>query len=599
MSDNILKLKPEGIWKEFNGILGVPRPSKKEAKMVAYLEKWAKDHKVKYIKEACGNIIMSVPATKGMEDRQTVILQAHMDMVCEKNSDKKHDFEKDPIEPVIKGEWLHANGTTLGADDGIGVAAALAVITDPKVEHGPIECIFTVDEETGLTGAEKLDPKNIKGRILLNLDNEDEGHICIGCAGGMDTIIKVWYELEPAPEDSTAYRITVSGLKGGHSGDDINKNLANANKLLTRILWQATTWFDLQLYDFQGGNLRNAIAREATAVAFIPNESVGDFLHYVKDMEKHFKQEYQVTEPGLKVTAEVAKEQPDVVIDEMAQFNLLNGLYACPHGVIAMSQTIPNFVETSTNLASCKKKEGYFFIQTSQRSSIESSKQDIANMVEAVWSLADADVEHTDGYPGWAPNPNSAILDIAVNCYKKRFKKEPLVRAIHAGLECGLIGDKIPGMDMISFGPTLRGVHSPDERCEIPTVQMFWDFMCDILKNVPKAGAKKAVATKKATAKKAPAQKAPAKKVAEKKAPAKKAAAKKAPAKKSVAEKAPAAKKATAKKAPRTKAPAHKSQAKKAVGAKKTASVQKAAVSKATVKKAAAKKIAVKKTAKR
>jgi len=573
MSDNILKLKPEGIWKEFNGILGVPRPSKKEAKMVAYLEKWAKDHKVNYVKEECGNIILSVPATKGMEDRQTVILQAHMDMVCEKNSDKNHDFEKDPIEPVIKGEWLHANGTTLGADDGIGVAAALAVIADPKVEHGPLECIFTVDEETGLTGAEKLDPKDFTGRILLNLDSEDEGEIFIGCAGGMDTVVKVWYELEPAPEDSTAYRITVSGLKGGHSGDDINKNLANANKLLTRILWQGTNWFDLQLYDFQGGNLRNAIAREATAVAFIPNDCLKDFEHYVKDMEKHFKQEYQVTEPGLKVTAEVAEVQPDVVIDEMAQYNLLNGLYACPHGVIAMSQTIPNFVETSTNLASCKKKEGYFFIQTSQRSSIESSKQDIANMVEAVWSLADADVEHTDGYPGWAPNPNSAILDIAVNCYKKRFKKDPKVRAIHAGLECGLIGDKIPGMDMISFGPTLRGVHSPDERCEIATVQMFWDFMCDILKNAPKTGAK-IVPTKKA--------------------PAKKTAVKKVAAKKATTEKAPEEKKAS-----RTKAPAHKSQAKKAVGSKKTASVQKDAVNRASVKQNAAKRSPANKAAKR
>ena len=578
MNENILKLKPAGIWKEFQGIMNVPRPSKKEAKMVAYLEKWAKDHKVKYVKEECGNIIMTVPATKGMEDRQTVILQAHMDMVCEKNNDKKHDFEKDPIEAVIKGEWVHANGTTLGADDGIGVAAALAVIADSKVEHGPLECIFTVDEETGLTGAMKLDPKDFTGRILLNLDSEDEGEIFIGCAGGMDTIVKVWYELEPAPEDSTAYRITVSGLKGGHSGDDINKNLANANKLLTRILWQGTNWFDLALYDFQGGNLRNAIAREATAVAFVPNDSIDDFLHYVKDMEKNFKKEYQVTEPGLKVTAEVEAVQPDVVIDEMSQFDLLNGLNACPHGVIAMSQTIPNFVETSTNLASCKKKEGYFFIQTSQRSSIESSKQDVADMVEAVWSLANADVEHTDGYPGWAPNPDSAILDIAVSCYKKRFKKDPKVRAIHAGLECGLIGDKIPGMDMISFGPTLRGVHSPDERCEIKTVQMFWDFMCDILKNAPKAGAK---AKKAAPAKKAPAKKAPAKK-----APAKKAAAEK---------KAPAAKKAPAKKAPAKKSPASKSQAKKAVGDKKAASVKKAAVSRATVKKTAVKKTASKK----
>ena len=346
MNESILKLNPKNVWEEFKGILNVPRPSKKETKMVAYLEKWAKDHKVKYVKEECGNIIMSVPATKGMEDRATIILQAHMDMVCEKNSDKKHDFEKDPIEAVIKGEWVHANGTTLGADDGIGVAAALAAMTDNNVKHGPLECIFTVDEETGLTGAEKLDPKDFTGRILLNLDSEDEGEIFIGCAGGMDTIIKVWYELDPAPEEATAYRITVSGLKGGHSGDDINKNLANANKLLTRILWEATTKYDLQLYDFQGGNLRNAIAREATAVAYIPNDCCKVFEKFVKESEANFRREYQVTEPTLKVKCEKAEIQPDVVIDEDSQYNLLNGLYACPHGVIAMSQTIPNFVET-------------------------------------------------------------------------------------------------------------------------------------------------------------------------------------------------------------------------------------------------------------
>ena len=484
MNEEIVKLAPEGVWKEFQGILNVPRPSKKEAKMVDYLEKWAKKHKIQYIREDCGNIIMTVPATKGMEDRPMVALQAHMDMVCEKNGDKVHDFDKDPIEAVIKGEWVHANGTTLGADDGIGVAAALAVITEPKVKHGPLECIFTVDEETGLTGAMALDPKHLQSRILLNLDSEDEGEIFIGCAGGMDTIVKIWYELEPAPENATAYRITVKGLKGGHSGDDINKNLANANKLLTRILWQATSWYDLALYDFQGGNLRNAIAREATAVAYLPNDCCEAFEHYAKEMEKAFRQEYQVADPDITVIVEKAEIQPDVVIDEMSQFDLLNGLYACPHGVIEMSQTIPNFVETSTNLASCKKKEGYFFIQTSQRSSIDSSKVNIANMVEAAFNLANADVEHTDGYPGWSPNPESPICHIAEKVYKKRFGKDPKVRAIHAGLECGLIGDKIPGMDMISFGPTLRGVHSPDERLEIKTVQMFWDFLCDILKEV-------------------------------------------------------------------------------------------------------------------
>jgi aminoacyl-histidine dipeptidase len=487
MNESLLNLQPKGVWEEFKGILNVPRPSKKETQMVSYLEKWAKDHKINYVKENCGNIIMTIPATKGYENRQTIILQAHMDMVCEKNGDKVHDFEKDPIEAIIKGEWVHANGTTLGADDGIGVAAALAVIADKTVEHGPLECIFTIDEETGLTGAEKLDPKDFTGRILLNLDSEDEGEIFIGCAGGMDTIIKMYYTLEEAPEDATAYKISVSGLKGGHSGDDINKNLANANKLLTRILWDATDKFDLQIYDIQGGNLRNAIAREAMAVVYIPNESISEFEEFVNKTEADFRFEYQVTEPGISVKCEKSDVQPDVVIDDMSQFELLNALYACPHGVIEWSQTVPNFVETSTNLASVKKKEGYFFIQTSQRSSIESSKENIANMVESVFSLANADVKHTDGYPGWAPNPNSIICKIAEKCYKDRFNHDPKVRAIHAGLECGLIGDKIKGMDMISFGPTLRGVHSPDERLEIKTVQMFWDLLCDILKNAPKA----------------------------------------------------------------------------------------------------------------
>jgi len=486
MNEVVLTLKPEGVWKEFQGIMGVPRPSKREAKMVAYLEKWAQDHKVKYVKEECGNVIMTVPATPGMEDRQTIILQAHMDMVCEKNGDKVHDFDKDPIEAVLKGEWLHANGTTLGADDGIGVAAALAVIADKNVKHGPLECIFTVDEETGLTGAEKLDPKDITGRILLNLDNEEEGEICIGCAGGMDTIVKIFYKLENAPEGYVPYEVKVSGLKGGHSGDDINKNLANANKLLTRVLWQATNDFDLRIYDIQGGNLRNAIAREATAVVFIPEDLTEAFEKFVATMEGNFQNEYHIAEPTISVKTWKSDTTADVVIDEMTQFDLLNGLLTCPHGVVEMSQTIPNFVETSTNLASVKKKEGYFFIQTSQRSSIESAKEYVAQMVEACFNLANAEVKHTDGYPGWTPNPDSAICAIAEKCYVKRFGNEPKVKAIHAGLECGLIGDKIAGMDMISFGPTLRGVHSPDERIEIATVQKFWDFLCDILLEAPK-----------------------------------------------------------------------------------------------------------------
>ncbi|MCQ2308816.1 MAG: aminoacyl-histidine dipeptidase [Bacteroidales bacterium] len=486
MNEIVATLKPANVWKEFQGIMGVPRPSKKEEKMVKYLEDWAIEHKVRFVKEPCGNIIMTVPATSGMEDRQTIILQAHMDMVCEKNGDCAHDFLNDPIEAVLKGEWLHANGTTLGADDGIGVAAALAVIADPTVKHGPLECIFTVDEETGLTGAEKLDPKDFTGRILLNLDSEDEGQIFIGCAGGMDTIVKIFHKLESVPAGYIPYDVKVSGLKGGHSGDDINKNLANANKLLTRILWQAANDYDLRIYDIQGGNLRNAIAREANAVVFIPKENAGQFEAFVAEMEKNFKNEYHVAEPNISVKTCKSDTTADVVIDEMTQYDLLNGLLTCPHGVIEMSQTIPNFVETSTNLASVKRKEGYFFIQTSQRSSIESAKEYVGAMVEACFNLANAEVEHTDGYPGWTPNPDSVICEIAKKCYVKRFNKDPKVLAIHAGLECGLVGDKISGMDMISFGPTLRGVHSPDERIEIATVQMFWDFLCDILLEAPR-----------------------------------------------------------------------------------------------------------------
>lgn len=282
---------------------------KKEDKMVAYLEKFAQEHNIEYIKEECGNIIMKAPATKGFEDRQTIILQAHIDMVCEKNSDKTHDFENDPIEAVIKGEWLHANGTTLGADDGIGVAAALAVLTEPDVKHGPVECIFTVDEETGLTGADKLDPKDFNGRILLNLDSEDEGEIFIGCAGGMDTVIKVFYRMNEAPEDNTSYKVSVSGLKGGHSGDDINKNLANANKLLTRVLWYSFNNFELSINDINGGNLRNAIAREAYAIVLVPNDLTKDFEQYVKDMETAFRNEYQVTEPNLSLKLENANNR--------------------------------------------------------------------------------------------------------------------------------------------------------------------------------------------------------------------------------------------------------------------------------------------------
>ena len=478
----LANLEPKSLFKFFEEILSIPRPSKHEEKMTEYLINWAKERNLEYVSDEIGNVIIRKGATKGKENSPWVCLQSHIDMVCEKNSDKVFDFEKDAIVPKIEGEWLKADGTTLGADDGIGVATALAILDANDIEHGPIECLFTVDEETGLSGAEALSADVLKSRILLNLDSEDEGEIFIGCAGGIDTVAKLPYDKEETP-DAPAFKIMVKGLKGGHSGDDINKGLACANKLLNRILWSLDKEMDLRLACFEGGNLRNAIAREANATFVVAQADVELMKEIVERFAVDLKYEFRTTEPDMEITLSEA-EKPAFVVDMLSQDNLLNVLYACPHGVLAMSREIPGFVETSTNLASVKMKEDHFFITTSQRSSVESAKYAAAYRVESCFLLAGADVEHGDGYPGWAPNPESKILKIAVDAYKKLFNKEPIVRAIHAGLECGLIGEKYPGMDMISYGPTLRGVHSPDERLEIKTVELYWKHTLEILKNI-------------------------------------------------------------------------------------------------------------------
>ena len=478
----LANLEPKSLFKFFEEILSIPRPSKHEEKMTEYLINWAKERNLEYVSDEIGNVIIRKGATKGKENSPWVCLQSHIDMVCEKNSDKVFDFEKDAIVPKIEGEWLKADGTTLGADDGIGVATALAILDANDVEHGPIECLFTVDEETGLSGAEALSADVLKSRILLNLDSEDEGEIFIGCAGGIDTVAKLPYDKEETP-DAPAFKIMVKGLKGGHSGDDINKGLACANKLLNRILWSLDKEMDLRLACFEGGNLRNAIAREANATFVVAKEDVELMKEIVAQFTKDLIYEFRTTEPDMEIILSEA-EKPEFVIDMLSQDNLFNVLYACPHGVLAMSREILGFVETSTNLASVKMKEDHFFITTSQRSSVEGAKYAAAYRVESCFLLAGADVEHGDGYPGWAPNPESKILKIAVDAYKKLFNKEPIVRAIHAGLECGLIGEKYPGMDMISYGPTLRGVHSPDERLEIKTVELYWKHTLEILKNI-------------------------------------------------------------------------------------------------------------------
>lgn len=480
----ITALKPTLVWEQFDGITRVPRPSKKEEKIREYLIQWAKSHNLDYQTDAIGNVIMRKKAAPGLENRPTVILQSHMDMVCEKNSDVQFDFEHDAIQTRIDGEWVKATGTTLGADCGIGMAAQMAVLIDPDLKLGPVEALFTVDEETGLTGAFNLGEGMLNGKYLLNLDSEDEGEIFIGCAGGIDTVATFHYTMEKAPENYAFFRVGVSDLLGGHSGDDIDKGHGNSNKIVARLVWEAMKAYGLKLNHFEGGNLRNAIPREASAVVGIPQDKVAEFKAHYETFYSDIKAEYEFTEPNLKMSLEEVNGIEEV-LDEKTQHGLIYSLVAVPNGVIAMSFAVKGLVETSTNLASVKFQDGNRIVVTSsQRSSVESAKFYAMQTVESTFVLAGATVEHSDGYPGWAPNPNSKLLEITVEAYKNLFHTEPKVRAIHAGLECGLFLVKYPHLEMVSFGPTLRGVHSPDERLEIATVQKFWDLLVEVLRTI-------------------------------------------------------------------------------------------------------------------
>lgn len=480
----LAQLTPQPLFNYFEQICQVPRPSKKEEKIRQFLLDFAREHNLTAKTDEAGNVLIQKPATAGKENAPVVILQTHMDMVCEKNSDKIFDFETDAIEPVVIDNWVKASGTTLGADCGIGIAAQLAVLTSTEIKHGPIECLITVDEETGLTGAFALKPGFLTGSVLLNLDSEDEGEIFIGCAGGIDTVATFNYKKEKIPAGAVALKLSVSGLQGGHSGDDIHKNRGNANKILNRFLWKAAQKFDLRLAEFNGGNLRNAIAREAFALFVLPENEVKKLQNSFEKYRTEVSFEYERAEPGLKLELEPT-EVPEFITDNKTQQNLIAAINACPHGVLEMSSRMPGMVETSTNLASVKMVEGdKIRIATSQRSELESRKFMAAEMVESVFQLAGADVVHSDGYPGWAPNPDSEVLKITVDSYKKLFGVEPLVRSIHAGLECGLFLEKYPHLDMVSFGPTIRGAHSPDERLDIKTTGKFWKHLVDVLENI-------------------------------------------------------------------------------------------------------------------
>jgi len=483
MSNILSTLQPARIWHYFGEICNIPRPSKKEERIREYLRDFAIRQNLEYDIDEIGNILIRKPGTSGRENDRITVLQSHMDMVCEKNQDTIHDFDTDPILPRIDGEWVKATNTTLGADNGIGVAASLAILESTEAEHGPLECLITVDEETGLSGAFALQPSYVKGRILLNLDSEDEGEIFIGCAGGTDTAITLPVQWDPIQPGYSAYSIEISGLKGGHSGDEIHKGLGNSNKILNRMLWNLSQHIDLRIASFTGGNLRNAIPREAIGVFVIPESSLEICNTLTHQHAISIWQELQHTDPDLSIRINPAPMPVQVMTKESSN-RLMGALYACPHGVISMSPVIPGLVETSTNLAAVRTKEDSIFITTSQRSSIESAKQDIANQVAATFQLAGAKTEQGDGYPGWAPNPNSEILEITRKAHLKVLGYEPAVKAIHAGLECGVIGEKYPGIDMISFGPTIRGPHSPDERLQIDTVGRFWGLLVEVLYNI-------------------------------------------------------------------------------------------------------------------
>lgn len=479
--NSITNLEPKEVWHYFNEVCNVPRPSKHEEKMIQYLLDFAAEHKLDAKKDKAGNIVIRKSGTVGLQDGNVIVLQSHMDMVCEKNEGAVHDFFNDPILPVVEGDWVRALHTTLGADCGIGIAASLAVLANKSLVHPPIEALFTVDEESGLTGAKALEFGMLKGKILLNLDSEDEGEIFVGCAGGIDSIATLNFVPEPVPTNFNAFKITVAGLLGGHSGDDIEKGRGNSIKILNRFLYQLIKTCEYRISTFQGGNLRNAIPREANVVLAIPSDKKEQLAIELNHFRVEMENELFRKEPKFKVSLE-STELPESVMDAESQEKIVKMLYAMPHGIHAMSYRMPGLVESSTNLACIRFKPGAVVeIVTSQRSDLESGKQDISQMVEAVFKLAGAKVRLGEGYCGWTPNPDSYTLEISRKCYEELFGVKPIVRSIHAGLECGLFLEKFPELDMISFGPTLRGVHSPDEKIEIASVGKFWKFLTELL----------------------------------------------------------------------------------------------------------------------
>lgn len=484
MSAEIKNLKPENVWKHFYDLTQIPRPSKHEAAVIDFVKKFGEGLGLETIVDATGNVIIKKPATPGYENRQTVCLQGHLDMVPQKNSHIDFDFTKDPIDAYIDGEWVTARDTTLGADNGVGCAAAMAVLEATDLEHGPIEALFTVDEETGMTGAFGLKNDVLNADIMINMDSEDEGELYVGCAGGEDTNITFDYKEEAVAAVSVAYKIAITGMKGGHSGLDICLGRGNAIKSLNRFLLQGLEEFGMQLAAIDGGSLRNAIPREAFAVVTVAENKKADFEKALANYADVAKAELKGTEPDMAVVLETA-DMPAAVIDAATALNLVKAVYACPNGVIRWSDAMEDLVETSTNLAIVKSENGKINVASLQRSSVNSARADLCAAMRSTFELAGGNVVHEGAYPGWNPNMDSPILKTMRSVYNDLYGKIPEIKAIHAGLECGLIGAVYPGMDMISFGPTMQFPHSPDEKLNIATVQKFWDFLVATLKAIP------------------------------------------------------------------------------------------------------------------
>lgn len=483
MAKTICDLQPQLVWKNFNKLCSVPHPSHHLEKITKVIVDFGKEHGLETIVDKAGNIIIRKPATPGRENAIPVVLQAHMDMVPQKNNDKVHNFETDPIEPMIDGEWVRANGTTLGADNGVGVAAGMAILESKDIQHGPLELFVTADEETGMYGAFGMEPGTLKGNILLNLDSEDFGELYVGCAGGVDANISWKYQGVAAIADDVALKVTIKGLKGGHSGLEINCGRANANKLLFRFLKEVISLYEARLAKVEGGNMRNAIPREAYAVISVPSEEVENIKKLVEEYCDLFNKEYSITENKIEVLCEEV-EMPELIIPEEIQDDLVNAITGCPNGVFRMIPAIPDTVETSMNLSIIEANATDISVKCLLRSSVDSKKEELASMVESVFTLAGAKVEFSGSYSGWNPNLDSTILNTMKEVYKQEFGEEAAVKVIHAGLECGILGAIEPKLDMVSFGPTIRHPHSPDEKINIESVGKFWKLLVATLEHL-------------------------------------------------------------------------------------------------------------------